>query len=261
MNCRWIVLLIFLLSASCASVERFVPDTSRKLAPEKARELIESVKKTNELIFPYKAIGRITLENKNYTWSVRAAWMGAAGRCFRMEALGMAGQPFAKIICGSGKCSFYFISDSEIIQRKTSRRNLAPVTGIDIEVNDLLFLLGGGVSLSDYNKAEAYSHDPKDLMLVLKKTFFGTVEIISFDRQSLRITQVQKIGHSGLLYQADINNASADSGRYMPVELRISDKSGNRMRISVERFWTDIVVPESAFSHDLSGNRKDRVSP
>ena len=261
MNCRWLAFIFFLLSASCASVDRFAPDTARSLAPEKADQLIESVKGTNELVFPYKAIGRISLHDQEGAWSVRAAWMGADGGRFRLEALGLAGQPFAKIICGSGSCSFYFFSDSEMFHQKTSRQNLGPVTGIDIKVNDLLFLLGGGVNLAGYTKADAYRDDSDDLLLVLKKTFSGIVQVIRFDGDTLRPVGVKGFGRRGVLYQADIHEVSEAGGRYMPLDLSISDSSGNRMHFDVERFWTDMVVPESSFSHELPGKTTGTGSP
>ncbi len=260
MSCRLIVLGFVLLTSACASVNRQPADIATDLAPEKAEQLLSDLEEINSRIFPYKAIGRIGLQDDDGAWSVRAAWMGAAGGRLRVEAMGLAGQSFAKVICDPRQCYFYLLQDSEVSCKNTSRRNLAPLAGINLEVEDLLFLLGGGVFLADHDTAAAYKGDSGDLVLVLRKSFSGIVQIIRLAENPLQVYETEVFNWRGLSYRALIHESSVADGRNMPLDLRISDQSGHHLRISVERFWTDAAVPEHAFSPELPENT-GAVSP
>ncbi|MBA2881748.1 outer membrane biogenesis lipoprotein LolB [Desulfosalsimonas propionicica] len=254
MKGRLIVLFLILLTAACASVEKPPPSAVSRMDAGKAESLLACIRKANEAMTPYKAIGRIGVDDDSGSWSVRAAWLGAPGGRFRVEAMGLAGQPFGKIICGPELCSFHFPEGGELRRRDTGRRSLGRLAGVDIDVDDLALLLGGGVPIADHDSVAAYRTLCGDPMLVLKKRFSGTVQHIRFSTDPIRVREVEMFTWQGTAYRAEILAVRSADERNMPSELQISDAEGHRLSVSVERCWADAAVPARAFSPELPGN-------
>ena len=256
---RWPALVLVVLVASCASLAPPGPETSR-LSPGKADCLLAHIRSTNKKVTPYKAIGRIRVEDSAGAWSVRAAWMTAPGGCFRVEALGLAGQPFAKVICNPDRCAFHLLENGQLRKKNTGRRSLAPLAGVDIRIDDLGLLLAGGVPLIDYDAAAAYETDTGSLMLELKKRFSGTGQRLLFDPDSLDIREIKIFGRGEVAYRVRIPEMLASKGRRVPARLEISDPDGHFLRLTVERFWTDAAVSKKVFSPEFFENR-DGTAP
>ncbi|MFW6283971.1 MAG: hypothetical protein ACOC1H_01105 [Desulfosalsimonas sp.] len=254
MKARLIALFLILLTAACASVEKPPPSAVSQMEAEKAQSLLGRIQEANEEMTPYKAIGRIGVDDDSGSWSVRAAWLAAPGGRFRVEAMGFAGQPFVKIICGPDLCSFHFQEDGEVRRRDTGRRSLGMLAGVDIDVDDLALLLGGGVPIADHDMAAAYQTLRGDAMLVLKKRFSGTVQRIRFSTDPIRVREVEMFTWQGSAYLAEILAVRSEDGRNMPSQLQISDAEGHRLLVNVERSWADAAVPARAFSPELPGN-------
>ncbi|MBS0014308.1 MAG: hypothetical protein KFF46_10085 [Desulfobacterales bacterium] len=254
MKGRLLALFLILLISACASVEKPPPSAVSRMEGAEAESLLARLEKTNAAMTPYKAIGRIRVADDSGSWNVRAAWMGAPGGRFRVEAMGLAGTPFAKVICGPDLCSFHFTEDGEIRRRDTGRRSLDLLAGVDIDVADLALLLGGGVPVSDHDTAAAYQTLSGEPMLVLKKRFSGTVQRIWFSTKPVRVREMEMLNWQGVAYRVVIHAVSSKKGRNMPLELEVSDEKGHRLQLSVERLWADAAVPARAFSPELPAN-------
>lgn len=254
MKGRLIALFLILLTSACASVEKPPPSAVSRMDAGKAESLLARIQKANEAMTPYKAIGRIAVDDDSGSWSVRAAWLGAPGGRFRVEAMGLAGQPFVKIICGPDLCSFHFPEDGELRRRDTGRRSLGLFAGVDIDVDDFALLLGGGVPIADHDRVAAYQMLCGDSVLVLKKRFSGTVQRIRFSTDPVSVREVEMFAWQGTAYLAEILAVRSSDGRNMPFELQISDAEGHRLSVSVERCWANAAVPARAFSPELPGN-------
>lgn len=254
MKARLIALFLILLTAACASVEKPPPSAVSRMEAGKAESLLARIQEANKTMSPYKAIGRIGVDDDSGSWSVRAAWLGAPGGRFRVEAMGLSGQPFVKVICGPDLCSFHFPEGGEVRRRDTGRRSLGRLAGVDIDVDDLALLLGGGVPIADHDSVAAYQTLGGGSMLVLKKRFSGTVQRIRFSTDPVSVREVEMFAWQGTAYRAEISEVRSVDGRNMPFELQISDPEGNRLSVSVERCWADAAVPARAFSPELPGN-------
>ncbi|MFP3980056.1 MAG: hypothetical protein ACLFUY_01575 [Desulfobacterales bacterium] len=247
----WPFLLCLVLLAACAG--RQLPGvTSQLSAPDSAR-MLRTVKAKNAELAPYKGIGRIGIQNSGNSWGVGAAWVAAPDGRLRVAALSLTGQAFARMICDPRKCYFIFRSaDEGCLRRETpGDRSLEPLVGINLAAGDLVRLLGGGAPLVDYDSAEAYDMDSGEKLVVLKKRFFGTVETIRFSPDMAHVREVTVYGWRGADYRAKITHRQQVNGQSMPFALQISDESGSRMRVSVERCWINIKPSAEAFSTDL----------
>lgn len=252
MRARWCFLaaLLFLLTA-CAGVSRQPPGAVSELGRDDASRLVKAAEEKNAIIKPYKGIGQISIHGKRGSLDGRAAWIAAPDGRFRVEALAVTGQPFARMICTKDECFFIF-RDGDCLRRQSAGdTSLDLLSGIKLNARDMALLLAGGVVLADYSSAGAYATDSGQKVLVLKKRLIGTVQTIRFSDDLEHILEVSVFGWRGLLYRAEIKRLERAGSRMMPFELNISDKSGNRISVSVERCWTDIEPKKQAFSPEL----------
>lgn len=250
---RWAFFLSAVLLAACAGTGGRPPGVTLQLAASDSARMVRAVEAKNADIPAYKGIGQIGIQNSDNSWGVRAAWIAAPDGRLRVAALSLTGQAFARMICDLRKCYFIFRSENEgCLRRETpGDRSLKPLVGMEMAAGDLANLLGGGAPLVDYDSAAAYDTDAGEKLLVLKKRFFGTVETIRFSPDMAHVREVTIYGWRGPDYRAKITRRQQVDGQSMPFGLEISDESGSRMRVSVERCWTDINPSAEAFSADL----------
>ncbi|MFP4454159.1 MAG: hypothetical protein ACLFPI_12435 [Desulfobacterales bacterium] len=252
MRIRWCFLaaLLFLLTA-CATAPGRPPGAVSELGRDDASRLVRIVEEKNDKIKPYKAIGQISIDGKQGSLDGRAAWIAVPDGRFRVEALAVTGQPFARMICTKDEC-FFIYRDGDCLRTQSAGDNsLDLLSGIKLNARDMALLLGGGAALTDHSSAGAYATDSGQKVLVFKKRLIGTVQTIRFSEDLEHILEVRVFGWRGLLYRAEIKRLERVGSRMMPFELDISDKSGNRISVSVDRCWTDIEPEKRAFFPDL----------
>lgn len=247
--CFFCVLLIVL--TACAGVPRRPSDTVSELSREHADQLVKAAEEKNDSVAPYKGIGQIAIHGKRGSLDGRAAWIAAPDGRFRVEALAVTGQPFARMICTKDQC-FFIYRDGDCLRRQSARNaGLEPLSGVDMNARDMVLLMGGGVALADHHTAEAYATGSGQKVLVLKRRLIGTVQSVRFSEDLEHVLEVKAFGWRGLRYQAEIRRLDRSGSRMIPFELNISDESGNSISVSVERCWFDIEPKEAAFSPEL----------
>ncbi|MFP4193811.1 MAG: hypothetical protein ACOCQI_03425 [Desulfosalsimonas sp.] len=247
----WFFIVLLVLLTACAGGPRRPTGAVSKLGEGEASRLIETVKEKNDSITPYKGLGRIGIYGKRGSIEGRAAWVAAPDGRFRIEALAVTGQPFARMICTTDECFFIFRDGGCLRRQGAGDTSLEPLSGIRLKARDMVRIMGGGAPLADYDSAGAYDMPEGGKVLVLKKRFSGTVQTIRFSEDLEHIRETRIFGWRGPLYRAKIGRLGKSNSRMVPFELDISDESGNRINASVERCWFDIEPKENAFSPEL----------
>lgn len=245
------LLPVLLLTLSCAGLQ--VPDDARV---GQARARLAELEKKNADMPAFKGIGKLRIRRDRQAWSVRMAWVGAAGGRLRVEALGLTGQPFAKLVCNAPDCHFLFQDDSgEYRKEKSDAKSLKPLTGIAVDVDALVQILGGGVPIADHDTVWLETGtDGGGGVLVLQDRWRGVVQKIRLAADGSAIRSMERFGFTGLRYRVVIRRPEMTDGRLMPHALRIEDGDGNMMAISVERCWVDIALPAGVFAPELPEN-------
>ncbi|MCF8110105.1 MAG: hypothetical protein K9J85_01310 [Desulfobacteraceae bacterium] len=248
---RWFFIVLLVILTACAGAPRRPPGAVSELGKAEAARLVKIVEEKNDLITPYKGIGRIAVHGERGFLDSRAAWIAAPDGRFRVEALAVTGQPFARMICTRKECFFIF-RDGDCLRRQgAGDTSLAPLSGIKLKARDMVRIMGGGAPLANYDSAGAYDTAEGGKVLVLKKRFSGTVQTIRFSEDLECIRETRVFGWRGLLYRAEIRRPDLAGSRMVPFDIDISDESGKRIKISVDRCWTDIEPKKKAFSPDL----------
>ncbi len=244
---------LVLLVPGCARL--FVPDMpAQKAVPAEIQ--IARLEQTNDGIPPYKGIGELYFVSGREAWSIRGAWLGVPNRKLRIETIGLAGQPGARLICDGKECHFIY-SENGCYRKHTSRAtNLRQLAGIDMEVADLVILLGGGVPIASHDAAwmedAGYSSRP---VMKLNRRFYGVVEKIYFSSDMAAVSMVEVFGFKDLKYRVQIVSTRVVDGYMVPDVLEIENETAS-MTLKVERAWFDVSYSPEAFVPQLPENNR-----
>lgn len=248
------ILLVFLVTG-CAGLVK--PDIAEKTGPA-AEAAVARIKDRNAGVPTYKGIGEIRVSTPDDAWSVRGAWSAAPDGRFRVEPLGLTGQPLAKMICDYEACHFQFIEDGCLKVVKSGAKSIDPLTGVAIDINDLILLLGGGIPIRSHAYAwiEPSPEEDSESVLVLAGRLGSPVEKIFFSQGTTDIDRLEVYGWKGLIFRAHIGSAMVVDGHRMPGELRIENEDPAGLSIKVERSWAGMPVSDELFSTDLPENNR-----
>ncbi|MFW6052360.1 MAG: hypothetical protein ACOC8I_00490 [Desulfosalsimonas sp.] len=248
---RWVFIVLLVILTACAGAPRRPPGAVSELDKDEAARLLKVVEEKNDSITPYKGIGRIAVYGKRGSLDGRAAWVAAPDGRFRVEALAVTGQPFARMICTRQECFFIFRDGGYLRRQGAGDTSLEPLSGIRLKARHMVRIMGGGAPLADYDSAGAYDMPEGGKVLILKKRFSGTVQTIRFSEDLEHIRETRIFGWRGPLYRAEIRRPERTDSCTVPFEIDISDENGNRIKISVDRCWTGIEPKKEAFSPEL----------
>ncbi len=248
-----ILALLALMAPGCA---RFVvPDMPAKQT-RPAGDHLARISEINEEIPPYKGIGRLQVVSGGGAWSVRGAWLAVPKQGFRVETIGLAGQPGARLICDAAECHFLYTENGCTRKQRSRRTNLKPLAGIDMDVADLVVLLGGGVPVVSHEVAwMADGADGAGPVMKLSRRFYGEVGTIHFSPDMADVRMVEVFGFTGLKYRAQIVSTRLVDGYRVPDVLKIENDTASLV-LNVERAWFDVSFPPDAFVPKLPENTR-----
>ena len=100
-----ILFSLLLLVSGCARL--VVPDMPQEDVIG-AENRLERFARVNKDIPPFNGIGDVRIVSGEGAWSFRGAWLGVPEDRFRIETVGMAGQPGARLICDGAQCHLIY---------------------------------------------------------------------------------------------------------------------------------------------------------
>ncbi len=246
-NCFFLVLFMLLafgLGGGCARL--IVPDQpEQRVAPAEVQ--LARIAEINEQILPYKGIGELRVYSGEGSFSFRGAWLGVPEKRFRIETVGVAGQPGVRLICDGDACHFLYAENGCFRKISSLRQNLSQLADIDMDVADLVLLLGGGIPVADHDTAWIEGEDdPEGPVMKLHRRFYGEVGTIRFTGDMSRVREVAVYGFRNLKYRAEIVSTRMVNGRRIPDRLLVENADA-AMQLVVERVWFDTEYAPDAF--------------
>ena len=246
-RCFFLVLYMFFafgFGGGCARL--VIPDQpEQQVAPAEVQ--LARLAEINTQIRPFKGIGELRVYSREGSFSFRGAWLGVPERRFRVETVGVAGQPGVRLICDGDACHFLYEENACFRKISSRRQNLSQLAGIDMDVADLVLLLGGGIPVVDHDAAWIENeNDPGGPVIKLHRRFYGEVETIRFTGDMSRVREVAVYGFRNLKYRAEIVSTRLVNGRRIPDRLLVENEDA-AMQLVVERVWYDTEYGPDAF--------------
>ena len=246
------VLFIFISLVSCQTIGTKYPDIydTHPHVEYDAAHLLSAIKNTNSKLETFKGIGNLKLINKNKSMNARAVWMGTNQGNFRVEIFGFPGQS-AVSFSNNGKDSYlYFPMEGHFYIISDPNPSLEKILTLSITSNDLSSFLSGKIPVYEYDADQAKINvSDRGYELSLKKGCFGTHKKLYIDKHNKNVWKVESFNFFGSLkYRTELNMIQSVNGYSIPFEINISNNDGHRLRIHIDKYWTDVPVSLSSFT-------------
>jgi outer membrane biogenesis lipoprotein LolB len=217
-----------------------------------ARRLLDQIRSNGKAISSFKGLARIRMASNGRVMSGRIAIAAAAPDKMRVEWLNPMGQPVTSMNADGQHITLFSRIDNTCRRFHQSATGLAPLIHIPIGINDLYDILIGSVPLPQ----DAFVQFKQDLSasdtLVLNNRWHRTIADIQVDLTGPR-PQFMRIfdGQGELGYEIQWLRWRHDGSGYdLPVRIDFRKDDGQRLTLTVERFWPNEKIPPSVFSAD-----------
>jgi len=251
--------LLCLMIQSCSSIQRAPFSGSIDLASEKeAAAILASIQKKNIDLRTFKGIGKIELNNDEVNFITRTAWIGSYPGRFRIEILGISGQPFISLAADHDNLFFLSHADAAYFHRDNPGATLEKLSSIPVTINDIMEFLTGRIPIREHESFYLTRSDSTNsYILTLEKQWTGTTEKIYLDETKTKIYKVEMFDIMGALnYRAELKGAIPIDGFEIPSSLMLANESGESFSLRIDRYFTNIPVAQSMFSIPPPGDKK-----
>jgi len=216
---------------------------------EEPTHLLSKIQNTNSNLKTFKGIGSIHFGTGGQRQKARAAWVGAMNAKLRIEILSISGQPAASL-ADDGKWFYLHLHQKQRFHKKRSTgNNLKSFFSIPVETQDVVDLLAGRVPIRNHHQVSIVANPSQEgYILILSKRWRGEIERIYLDKEKSRIDKIEILGNQGsIAYRVHFAGRQTVDGFVIPASLVITNTKGDRLKIEIERFWTNVAVSPSMF--------------
>jgi hypothetical protein len=126
-----------------------------------------------------------------------------------------------------------------------------------IRAEDLFTLLSGQPPILPFHRAKIRPSTPNGGWLIsLYKKWGRLVEKIWLNDNATTVEQLEVFdGWGHLQYRIAFSEFHQVDSRQLPYKVEISDPKGPLWSLIVERFWTNISIPDGAYTLDIPGSQ------
>lgn len=231
-----------------ALLARAVPDVDRVLA---------SLSHSGDDFKSFRGIGRFKTLRGTQRKIFRVVWIGSEPHDLRVETLGPWGQPILTFVMQGSTFLVHSRQDNQYFRGDATVDNLSRLTSIPVKGGDLFRLLSGRPPILPFHRAKiGVSSASGGWLLTLYTRWGRLVEKIWLKNDVQTVEKVELFDEWGdLLYRIAFSEFRQTESSRLPHNLGISDAEGPIWSLAVERFWTNVSIPDGAYVLDPSGGR------
>lgn len=215
--------------------------------------LLASLMEHKKEITSFRGVGKLTLTVKGERQTTRIVWIGSQPGNLRVETLGPWGQPNLTFLIKGSTFYLYAHRENRCLKGKATARNLSRLVSVPLRPEDLFVLFSGQVPVLPFRHAKIRrSEQESRWCLALYKRWGGLVERLWITDGGKTVEGVEVFdGRGNLHYTAAFKQVQEVEGLGIPQGIIISNKQGPVLSLQVERFWTDVHIPEGAYTPQL----------
>jgi len=244
-----IILASCLFFFSCSNaIERTSKSRPGRITAEPAHLLLK-IQNTNSNLKTFKGIGSIHFGTGGQRQKARAAWVGAMNAKLRIEILSISGQPAASLANDEKWFYVHLHQKQRFHKSRSTGNNLKSFFSLSVGTQDVVDLLAGRVPIRSHHRVSMVTDPSREgYILILSKRWRGEIERIYLDKEKSRIDKIEILGYQGsIAYRVHFVGRQIVGGFLIPASLVITNTKGDRLKIEIERFWTNVAVSPSMF--------------
>ena len=243
----WPALVLILTAWLPSACTRFTPpNIPRDMAAE---QMVAELKLTNADLTRFKCVGKVTLSGPTQpSQSFRAAIAGQLSDRLRIDMLATFGGSTGTI-SSDGKHLFLVIHPSrEYYKRRFGSGSLKPMMQINVTVGELLELLVGRIPMDVELSARLVpdENDPPH-QLVLVDRWGRTRQRVTIDESMHPEASEWFDVDEEPIFSLTFTGAQTIDGYVLPKRIDLSDASGNRVSVTLDRYEANVRLDERVF--------------
>lgn len=238
-------LILATILQGCAGAPKALKDTT---GPD-AREILSSLEASQKEDRSFRGIGSFKTLRYDKTKSFRVVWIGSEPHHLRIEVLGPWGQPTLTMIVNDSTYQIYSRQDDRYFSGDARAEDLSRFISIPLEGQDLFRLLSGRSRILPFHKAKIRpsSEDGRPILSLYKS--WGRLRQRIWLAENARVIRRVEVfdGWGRLEYDIIFSDFRELDARLFPHGMLVSDRKGPLCSLTVEKFWTGVLVPDGAF--------------
>jgi len=198
----------------------------------------------------YKGIGRFGLKGEKSSRSARIAWAVTRSGALRLEIMGPTGQPQYTVAADGHAITFISYQPYRFQRQKTKTMDLQDLLSVSISTSEIADLLAGRIPETEYLSLH-FERDPAggEEALVLKSWWDRPVQKVYLKDGRTAFKAIEAFSFQGSLrYRVAFQKTRMINGFELPAALLIENSKGERITLTVDRFFPNAVLPEDLFS-------------
>ncbi len=224
-----------------------------------ARMLLDRLLQNNSALKQYKGLAGISLQTNGRSQSGRIAFAAVRPDKMRVELLNMLGTPLTSLSGDGDMVTIVSHDNHKQYHFRQTRTALASLIDIPIGIEDLQDLLAGRVPVPPHVSAQLLPGpaDSSDAMLALKNRWNSVVARLQIDPTTHDIKALRALDSNGELKYQILWLQWKEVGSYrVPSKLVIESLSGQKLILTMDRYWPNAKVPPSTFVLEDAGNNR-----
>lgn len=252
-NCTPLILaaLLFpLCLCKCASGPNALPT---RPSPDVSR-ILESLKECKDDLKSFRGVGTLKTVRGTSAKTFRMWWIGSEAQNLRVETVGPWGQPTLTFVINGSSFFLYSRRDNRYFKGDATVRNLSRFVSMPVRPEDLIRLLSGQTPILPFHHAKIrapVAEEPR--LLSLHDKWGRVIEKIWLKHDANTVEQIEVFdGWGELQYRVTFNEFHQMESLCLPHRIAISDRQGPLWSLTVEKLWTNVVIPDGAYTLEVS---------
>lgn len=226
-------------------------------------QVLASLRRCENDLKSFRGVGRFKVVRGTGVKIFRMVWIGSQPQDLRVEILGPWGQPTLTFVINGSSFVLHSHQDNHYFKGDATVGNLSRFASIPVRGEDLFRLLSGQPPILPFHdgKIRTSSADGGWLLSLYKK-WGRLVEKIWLKDDAKTVERVEVFDEWGdLRYRIAFSEFDQTESFRLPHRVAISDSEGPVSSLIVERFWTNVSIPDGAYTLEVSGARVTDLNP
>lgn len=240
-----------LLLYGCAARPKPFPSG---MEPDAGR-ILESLEGRKNKLKSFRGIGRFDAVRGTSVKTSRMVWIGSQPQNLRAEALGPWGQPVLTFVINGSKFFLHSSQDNRYFKGDATVGNLSRLLSMRVRAEDLFGLLSGQPPVLPFHYARIRASTARGgWILSLYKKGGRLIEKMWLNDDTKGVEQVEVFdGWGNLEYRVAFSEFHQVESLSFPHRITVSHTKGPRWALTVEKFQTGVLIPEGAYTLEVSG--------
>jgi hypothetical protein len=216
---------------------------------DEAQAVLNTLLAANSQITRIKGIGNVRFQHNDTQQKLRAAWIGEMPNRFRLELLGITGQPIASL-ASNGIWNYLLLhTENRFIKKRISKYDLKRFISIKLSIEDLVHFLCGRLPIKTDGAGWIEKETEEDnKKLIYKERTSQFFYHIYYECNKNVIRKIERINEKGeLIIRITFHSTILKNGFRIPNAITVTNGLDATFDMTIDNTWINPSVTADKF--------------